>query len=172
MLSFELVQDQERGTWNNVKLFGKKIAKQSRGGGGKFFGCKWHYTFTVWHIAGLKIKTFPPGKIVPNFTKYGLIPELKHAVKAFFAVRSGFVQMENKYHDGDWWYWIEAEPNGYDDSYYTCARFGNGRHIPLPILANWDEDSNKLQKFAIRLAGGAKDAVREALRYEPATWNG
>lgn len=90
---------------------------------------------------------------------FGDLPEqIGYAIKSYKAVKSGFMQMESKYHSGEEWVWEEVGAN--DDLYYVCARFANGRHIPLPILANW-ESGNKLQKFAIRLAGGG-EAVKIA----------
>lgn len=86
---------------------------------------------------------FDPVSIVASF-----ISEIKYAVKSFFSILSGFERLESRYDDG----WQEADEN-YDDSYYVCAAFADGRHIPLPILADWNEDEHKLQKIAIRFAG-------------------
>jgi len=170
MLSFELIQDENRGTWNDVKLFGVKVAEQSWGvkiplSSYGVSGWSWGGQYFTWGFGGktpegynrFNIKIYNPISVIKS-TFEPQISEVRYAIKSFFTVRSGFIQMENKYHDGDEWYWEKAGPNDYDDPYYTCARFGNGRHIPLPILADWDEESNKLQKLAIRLAGGVKEA--------------
>lgn len=104
---------------------------------------------------------------IPNpvsFLKYrlgDLATEIKYAIKSYFTVKSGYVQMESKFSDNDGFSWQEADP-GFDDPYYVCARFGNDRHIPVPILSDWTEDENRLQKWAIRLAGGAPEAMKEA----------
>ena len=73
--------------------------------------------------------------------------EIRYAIKSFFSVASGFVRLETKYGNE----WVEATEKK-DDSFYVCAVFKNLRHIPLPILADWDNE-NKLEKFAIRVAG-------------------
>jgi hypothetical protein len=76
-----------------------------------------------------------------------LFNEIRYAIKSFFSVFSGFVRIETKHGDT----WEQAEEK-IDDSFYVCAVFKNSRHIPLPILADWD-NNNKIQKFAMRLAG-------------------
>jgi hypothetical protein len=76
-----------------------------------------------------------------------LFDEIRYSVKSFFSILSGFVRLETKFDEG----WEEATEK-LDDSFYVCARFKNSRHIPLPILADWDNE-NKLQKIAMRLAG-------------------
>ncbi|MBD3260109.1 MAG: hypothetical protein GF334_00230 [Candidatus Altiarchaeales archaeon] len=101
-----------------------------------------------------------------SFLKFrfgGLFKEVKYAVKSYFTARSSFLQMEEKYYDGDEWVWEYSEP-GSNDPYYVCARFANGRHIPLPILDDW-YDENRLQKWAISLAGGAPEAKSAAELY-------
>jgi len=111
-----------------------------------------------WNIRYRAITLEIPNPI--SFIKFrfgDLFSEIQYAVKSFVSIRSGYVEMQRKYFDGDQYVWERAEP-GDDDPYYICAKFNNGRHIPLPILDNWDDD-NKLQKFAIKLAGGAAEAV-------------
>jgi hypothetical protein len=46
--------------------------------------------------------------------------------------------------------WESVTP-GRDNPYYVCARFGNGRHIPGPILA-WRAHQRGLQGLLVRLA--------------------
>lgn len=96
---------------------------------------------------------------------YQLATDLAHEVyydaKSFLAIRSGYIQMEQKLWEGNESAWENAEP-GDDDPYYICARFANGRHIPLPILANWHPDENRLQKLAIRLGGGVSAEALDA----------
>jgi len=77
--------------------------------------------------------------------------EIRHSIKSFRAVRSGFVRFETKFLEGDEWVWHEADFD-VDEEFYICAAYQNGRHIPLPILEDWEHGKHRLQKFAIRMA--------------------
>lgn len=92
------------------------------------------------------------------FSVIGVIAEkIYYATKSFFSILSGFVGWQEKF--GDEWEDVDLRDyndtagDGNGDAYYVCAKYNNGRHIPLPILFNWDwDDDNKLQKIAIKVA--------------------
>ena len=52
--------------------------------------------------------------------------DVYYAVKAVLSVRSGFESLQSRSINE----WVSA----YGDPYYVCARFKNGRHIPLPLI--------------------------------------
>ena len=104
------------------------------------------------------------------------LQDAQYALKVIKSVRSGYFWME--YHERDKW-----EPIGYtmepcdcgeagralypvfnlkDEPYYICARFGNNRHIPLPLILGDDGDAGPLQRFALRLTSRFSQAMREA----------
>lgn len=81
------------------------------------------------------------------------IDEIRYAVKSFYSILSGFVEWQTRVDDG----WESVDPcDDLYDAYYVCALFRNGRHIPLPILENWDPNENRLQKLSIKLARSVK----------------
>jgi len=52
--------------------------------------------------------------------------DVYYALKAILSVRSGFESLQSRSINE----WVPA----YGDPYYVCARFKNGRHIPLPLI--------------------------------------
>lgn len=52
--------------------------------------------------------------------------DVYYALKAILSVRSGFDRLQSRSINE----WVPA----YGDPYYVCARFRNGRHIPLPLI--------------------------------------
>ena len=52
--------------------------------------------------------------------------DVYYAIKAVLSVRSGFESLQSRSINE----WVSA----YGDPYYVCARFKNGRHIPLPLI--------------------------------------
>ena len=108
--------------------------------------------------------------------------DVRFAVKVIRSARSGYYWLE--YHERDEW-----EPIGYtmepidcgdgralypnfsldDQPYYVCARFGNGRHIPLPLVLGDDGDAGPLQRLALKVASKFSKAMREA-EYDCATY--
>ena len=52
--------------------------------------------------------------------------DVYYAIKAVLSVRSGFESLQSRSINE----WVPA----YVDPYYVCARFKNGRHIPLPLI--------------------------------------
>lgn len=57
------------------------------------------------------------------------------------------------------------------EEYYACGEFGNGAHIPLPILLN-QTPGNKLQKLALWLAGWRFPKARNKLFLFCLSFNG
>jgi hypothetical protein len=172
LLRFEEVSD-ENGTRNNVELFGYKVGTQSNGVkipisayGGTWWS--WGGKYWTWHIGKVWIDVFDPVDTLKS-TLEPQITEIKYAVKSFFSILSGYTGMEERCGDGEWVDASSAEIVDGDEAYYVCASFNNGRHIPVPILADWVPDFNKLQKLAIRLAlvlnPSARMAVQEAEEY-------
>lgn len=77
---------------------------------------------------------------------------VRYSVKSLSSILSGFDELQARFGDD----WVAAEP-GDDDPYYVCARFKNGRHIPLPILMDWGAEGSEagyaMQQAAIWLGG-------------------
>lgn len=115
-----------------------------------------------WNIRyrAITIKVSNPISFI-QFRLGGLFREIGYSIKSYLAVYSGFAQMESRY-DGEWG---KAEIG--EDPFYICALFNNGRHIPLPILDDWEYDEHKLQKWAIHLAGGAPEAIKACDAFMP-----
>jgi hypothetical protein len=77
-----------------------------------------------------------------------IFKEIYYAVKSFNCIKSGFVRIESRIDEISW---EEFDPD-WHSGYYACAKFKNGRHIPVPILSNWYNKGNSLQKIAISIA--------------------
>ena len=84
-----------------------------------------------------------------------------YAVKSFFSIRSGYDRVETRWGDG----WVA--PQG-EDPYYYCARFKNGRHIPLPIL----EAPRGFQGLAIKIASLIRPSARRMAMEDAAVLQG
>jgi hypothetical protein len=167
MLKLEFHQERvgdKRGTWNNVLLFGHKVAEQSWGikipSEGKL---SWGGEYWTIQVKNVRLSLYNPVSVLKSTFK-PLVQDLKYAVKVFSCVRSGYYWLE--YHTRDEW-----EPIGYtmypdfsldDQPYYVCARFGNRRHIPLPLVLGDDGDAGPLQRLAIRSARRFSKAMRKA----------
>lgn len=72
---------------------------------------------------------------------------VRYSVKSFLSILTGFDELQVRFGDD----WVAAEP-GDDDPYYVCGRFGNGRHIPLPILMDWGADGGPEAGYAMQQA--------------------
>lgn len=95
-----------------------------------------------------------------------VIEDVRYAIKTLSTVIHRYTWLETK-EDGEWIpIGFKAEPtwNGLeyglkfhfdtaaDDPYYVCARFTNGRHIPLPLVLGDYAEIGPLQSLALRLA--------------------
>ena len=125
---------------------------------------KLHHTYFDLYIGNVQIEITPfDWSRRPNeYNCFGPISifidepqsDFDYAVKSFISARSGFERFEAKW-CGEW---TEVCPGEFDD-YFVCAKFSDGKHIPLPILANWWPTKNRLQKIAIRMLGGGREAI-------------
>jgi len=111
------------------------------------------------------------------------LQDAKYAIKVLLSARSGYWWLE--YNSRSEW-----QPIGYtmepiqccdsvglypafkleNEPYYVCARFGNGRHIPLPLVLGDDEDAGPLQRLALRLASRFSKAFHKA-EFDCATYD-
>ena len=67
--------------------------------------------------------------------------DIYYTIKAVLSVYSGFDCLQSRSIDG----WVSA----YGDPYYVCARFDNGRHIPLPLVLG-DKSEYPLQNAILQ----------------------
>lgn len=148
----------ERGSWVDIYFVGRILFSQSEGVkipeshyGKK--GFSWGGEYKIWRIKGKSkaIRLYNPLSVI-KISCAPCFKEVFYAVKSFFSVLSSFEGMEVKCFDGEKWAWEEVDADYDGDPYYVCARFANGRHIPVPILADWDYDEHRLQKLAIQMA--------------------
>src|SRR5690554_5730681 len=68
--------------------------------------------------------------------------DVYYTVKAALSVRSGFECLQSRSINE----WVPA----YSDPYYVCARFKNGRHIPLPLIVG-KKSEFPLQNVALEM---------------------
>lgn len=89
-----------------------------------------------------------------------VLEDLKYAAKVIRSVRSGYVGLASRDTEGDWYLLgYQATPTrggglslewDLDEyPYYVCPEFGNGRHIPLPLVLGEDHDSGPIQRLAL-----------------------
>jgi len=81
-----------------------------------------------------------------------LYEELYYGVKTIRSILSGYkspnLEVRDWSEDGEF-FTIDMVEDIYDP-YYVCARFKNGRHIPLPLLLDEEQSDYYLQKIIIR----------------------
>jgi hypothetical protein len=76
-----------------------------------------------------------------------MFEDIRYAIKAIDCVLSGYDGLVHKV-NGEWEK-IEGD-DLYEDPYYVCAQFINGRHIPLPLITgNTDDEPGPLQVFVL-----------------------
>lgn len=85
----------------------------------------------------------------------GLTSNVRHAIKSFRSIKSGFVVLQQQCNDGSGSWWEVADG---DSPFYVCALFADAKHIPLPILQRWvgrdgELSGGLIQQLAILLAG-------------------
>lgn len=73
-----------------------------------------------------------------------------YARKTLHSLAAGYRGLEATRGGGEDRTWTGAVP-GWDEPYYVCARFGDGRHIPGPILADRAHQRG-LQGLVVRIA--------------------
>lgn len=95
--------------------------------------------------------------------------DLHYTLKAIKSIFSGYSRLEQKGYDD------EFEPIFTQDSvdpYYACARFNNGRHLPLPLVIGAPSEY-RLQSLVLKLLRwhpAMRRAADDCRRYEDGTW--
>lgn len=84
-----------------------------------------------------------------------VVKDIYYAGKSVLATLSGFDCLQSREGDGEW---VQAEPE--DNMYYVCARFRNGRHLPLPLVVGY-ESEYPIQNRVLRMLRG-KGMLKQA----------
>jgi len=87
------------------------------------------------------------------------IEGLYYTLKAFDSLLSGFECLEVRT-NGDWEPWNPGDIP-VEDPYYVCAKFKNGRHLPLPLVLNPEQSEHLLQKELLKEKGDLLMEARE-----------
>jgi hypothetical protein len=74
------------------------------------------------------------------------IRDIYYTIKAVRSVRSGFVELQCRNSFGNWT--SADEEYCYEQPYYVCALFRNGRHLPLPLVLG-DKSEYPLQNAVL-----------------------
>lgn len=74
--------------------------------------------------------------------------DLYYSAKLVAGVLSGYRGL--KVREGEEW----VVPTMWDDPYYTCLQFENGRHLPLPLALEGGESTFPLQNFLLGVLRG------------------
>ena len=115
-----------------------------------------------------------------------MFDDLKYAAKVLHCVLFSEYQFLDRRIDGENWEAIglrlEPQYGGLyphfdleDTPYYVCARFSNGRHIPLPLLAGeYENDVGPLQRLALHAVRNRRvfqEALIDCAYYEHQFYN-
>lgn len=92
--------------------------------------------------------------------------DVHYSIKAIRSILSGFDSLETKDPCGGFY---EVFPGDEEEPYYVCARFNNGRHLPLPLVLEPADSEYKLQKVVLYALGWTKpmrQAKKACVEYE------
>ena len=96
-----------------------------------------------------------------------VVADLRYSVKSVLSALSGFEKLEARgmFEDRSMWY----TPVLFDEpAYYVCARFLNGRHIPLPLVLG-EPSEYPLQNLVLKVLrrrGLLREAEMACLGYK------
>lgn len=104
------------------------------------------FAVSKYEILGLRVCN-PFGVFWGFFSAF--LKELRYAVKTWQTIKHKFIALES-YRNYEW-----AAADEYDNPHYVCAKFGNGGHIPLPIIWHVSGFQGQAIKLACKYSNNA-----------------